>query len=259
MPKQLVELEIDELSLVDKAANRMKFVVLKRNGSVNKNIGLGALIAGAQDNPAAGFFMSDEELAAKLPITVDQLKTLKAGGPVAITQELIDALAAALGLSVEDVAAVAKPAAEAAVEEAQAVIAETEAVGDAPADGEPVDVTPAPEPAPEPEAAPESPAEEVTGSFHEEDEDEDVNKAEHLMTEEDVATLNSAITILQRVVNAETDDAETSESSDDDVEKMAVRIIKQANDVRNDENATPEQIQSAQDSVNAVNKIIHSL
>ena len=250
MPKELVELEIDELSLVDKAANRMKFVVLKRKGSVNKNSGLGALIAGAQNNPSIGFFMSDDELAAKLPITVDQLVTLKAGGPVAITQELIDALAAALGLSVEDVAAVAKPAAEAAVEEAQAVIAETEAVSETPSDGEPADVTP------EPEAAPESPAEEVTGSFHEDDEDKDVNKAEHLMTEEDVATLNSAITILQRVVNAETDESESSESSDDeDVEKMAVDILKQANEVRKNPDATQEEIQAAQDAVTFVNTL----
>ncbi|KKL27566.1 hypothetical protein LCGC14_2383870 [marine sediment metagenome] len=117
--KELIELDIDEISLVDLAANKRIFVCLKQAKELKKQTALGVVVRGARESRD---FMTRDALAAKLPITVEELEVLEAGGPVKITPELPAAISEALGIKVEEVKALADIAQVAAVEQAIAIV-----------------------------------------------------------------------------------------------------------------------------------------
>ena len=270
--KELKKLLIDEVALVDRAANKRVFICMKRDvlkAEHDATSTLAALIVGAMEGKQ---IFSIEQLASMLPITVDDLIILMVGGSVSLSDELVTALSSVLGLSVDAIKPIAVAAVEEMAEQAAEVVADApEVIADIQGAGEPAEEVVVLDGLEnlESEAGDEITAEQFTAEREDaieaetEQEEEEVKKSMHDITDDEKDKLKDAAIIMARLVSeSEREPEEEAEPEDDndeeaeEVAKHAVDIFEMANAILNKKDVTNKELEAAQKALKDLDSIL---
>lgn len=257
---EMKKLYIEEISLVDKAANKKRFALTKSQAKklIQKVGVVGAAVAGAM-------MLNDkwpEKVAANLPITEDELKQIGAGNSELLTPENVEAVATALDLPKDEMltAAAVQVAKDPKVEgstEADAVAMVDSAAallsGNAPESESSSDDSGDPPPPKDDEGG--------SNAGGDDGNSDDVEKMDVQEIQGALESIASGIKTIQDELDADTTEGDNAdkdgEEDSEEVEKLFSDSFEVCKAILNDKNQTDEAKQQAINVLQVISKYVN--